>query len=176
MNKWTRIPIFGNTRPLQKNECICRDGCIGQRSWFRENLVRQGLQGLCYCHAKNAIALNRQKTWKKTSNEQMQIGVTHPFLQQKKASTKSSNTTKKNYDNTAKWISETSWMSLQSVAHRNEQNKANENCEKRGSGTEANVQTSKHAKVKNWIKKIRQAVHKSTAKNKATRTELRMQW
>ena len=43
-----------------------------------------------------------------------------------------------------------------------------ENCKKRVSGTEANVHTSKHAKVRNWAQKNRQAVHKSNAKIKAT--------
>ena len=43
-----------------------------------------------------------------------------------------------------------------------------ENCKKRVSGIKANVHTSKHAKVRNWAQKIRQAVFKSNAKNKAT--------
>ena len=34
--------------------------------------------------------------------------------------------------------------------------------------TEANVHTSKHAKVRNWAQKIRQVVLKSNAINKAT--------
>ena len=94
--------------------------------------------------------------------------VQHTNFCTKKASTKPSNTSNENFDNTGKQIAETSLTVFKNMANRNKQNTTNGKCEKRGSGIEANVRKSKHAKVRNQSQKIRKGVLKSTAKNKAT--------
>ena len=60
--------------------------------------------------------------------------------------------------------------------HNKKQNMIRNNCARRGSDTEANVQTANTHKSEELGPKIRQgqAVNKSTAKNKAT-TEFHMQ-
>lgn len=55
----------------------------------------------------------------------------------------------KNFDYTGKHITETSSTNFKSVTHRKNQNRTNGKCEKRGSGTEAKMHKSKHAKVRN---------------------------
>ena len=74
----------------------------------------------------------------------------------------------KNFDYTGKHITETSLTNLKSVTHRKNQNRRNGKCEKRGSGTEAKMHKSKHAKVRNQAPKIRKEVFKHIAKNKTT--------
>ena len=92
----------------------------------------------------------------------------------KNAITKPSKQIKKNFPHTTKRIVVIKITYAKSPEHKKKQNITRQNCKNPGSGTEANPQKAKPTKARNLVQKIKQTVHKSTAKNKAA-TKLQMQ-
>ena len=104
----------------------------------------------------------------------MQIDTTGRFYSQNKQARIRVTKSAKNLTITTKQVVVAKIMYARMPKHNKKQNMTRNNCARRGSDTETNVQTANTHKSEELGPKIRQAVHESTAKNKAT-TELHMQ-
>ena len=159
--------IFGNTRSWKKY--MQSAGMV--ESLREDNFGKlwqiKGCAELQYYYIQNISAHNTQKT-QNPPKRASAIWCKTPSLHQKSWVLTRATKTPKKPTNTTNRITFAKIMHVKSSQYKKKQHMVRKIAKKRVSDSEANVHTSKHAKVRNWSQKNRQAVRKSNAKNKAT--------